>query len=456
MLFARRSRAESEPTAGAGEGRPKRSLGALIAHTFMTVIVGQGAQIVAGIVTARAFGPAGKGIISYAGVFAVFGIAGVDGLRNAMAFQFGNERRSLGGVWRTALTILAAVAPAGSLVFLGLWLHDRSQLAFLFVALIFPFAAFLQTANMVYLVRHAVERINVQNAWTIGAGSSLVIVVAVLAFHANIVPVLTIWAAGYIAAALLAAGGLPRLLRPHDGDAPPSRASLWPEQARFAIKGGLSAIVTLLALRIDIIIVGAMLAKSSLGVYTTALAVAELSGSLSRSVTYATTGRIATEPRAQAVALTSKIIRVLLLTQALAAIVVFIVGPYAIDLLYGARFAGAGLLLRIILARPVVYSVDGVISYFITVRAGRPGMQFAFELGTLALCATSTLLVVRPFGLIGAAAAATATFLVAFAVKLSYYVHVAGTGPREALQPRLDDLPPPLRPYVSRLLPATR
>ncbi len=437
---------------------PRRNLAALIVHSFATIVAGQGAQILAGIATARAFGPAGKGIISYAAVFAMFGIAGVEGLRSAIAFQYGNEGRRLSDVWRAAARVLAVVAPLGSLIFLGLWLADRSQIAFLFVAIVFPFAAFLQTANVVYLVRHAIERINVQNAWTVGAGSSLVIVVAVLALHASVVDVLIIWSVGYAAAAIWAATGLPGLLHKRDGDETrrPAAVPLWPEQAQFSLKGGLSAIVTLMALRVDVIIVGSFLLKSNLGVYTTALAVAELLTSVSRAVTYATIGRIATAPRPAAVALTAKVIRLLLVGQLAMALIVFVAGPYAIDVLYGARFAGAGFLLRIVLARTVVYSVDGVISNFIIVRAGRPGMQFAFELGTLVLCATSTSLAVRPYGLTGAAVAATVTFVIAFVVKLSYFVHVAGIGPRRVLQPRLDDLPLAVRVHLARFVPAAR
>jgi len=377
----------------------------------------------------------------------MFGVAGAEGLRNAIAFQFGSQAQPLDRVWRTALRTLGMLAPAGSLAFLVLWLHDRSQLAFLFVAIAFPFAAFLQTVNIVYLVRHAIERMNTQNACTVGAGSSVVTLAAVLIFHAGIVEVLAIWAAGYVAASLWAAVGLPGLLRPAADDPAREgpRANLWSEQAAFSIKGGLSAVVTLLALRVDIIIVGSTLTKSSLGIYTTALALAELLTILSRSVTWATTARISTGSRSDAVILTAKVIRLLLAGQLAAAAILLAAGPYAIHLMYGPRFDGAALLLRIVLVRVVVYSVDGIVSYFISVRAGRPGLQFAFELGTLVLCAVSTLFAVHPWGLVGAAGAATATFLLAFVAKLSYFVRITGIGPRDVLLPRRSDLPTALR-----------
>ncbi len=423
-----------------------------IFHTLATIAVGQGAQILAGIATARAFGPAGKGIISYAGVFIAFASAATEGLRNALAYRIGHDV-PVRTAWRSALRFLGFLAPLGSLVFVALWIADPTQIAFIFVAIVFPFAAFLQTVNMLYLVRHAIERINVQNAFTVGAGSALVTVVAVVFFHANVPTVLGIWAAGFVLASVWAAWGAPKLLGPRE----PLAARKEPgalsarEQFIFAVKGGSSAMLTLLALRVDILIVGATLSKTSLGVYTTALAVGELLLTLSRSVTWATTGRIATESRADAIALTARVVRLLLSAQALAALMIFAVGPFAIGLLYGGRFVASGVLLRILLARIVVYSADGVISYFISVREGRPGIQLAFEAGTLVLCATLTYLAIKPYGLEGAAIAATTAFVIAFFAKLAYFVRVTGVSWRDVLVLRYSDVPVAARAKVSAL-----
>ncbi|GAC1309363.1 MAG: hypothetical protein NVSMB19_23070 [Vulcanimicrobiaceae bacterium] len=420
-------------------------------HTLATIAVGQGAQILAGIATARAFGPAGKGIISYAGVFVYFAAAATEGLRNALAYRVGHDV-PVRTAWRSALRLLAVLAPLGSLIFVALWIADPTQIAFAFVALVFPFAAFLQTVNMLYLVRHAIERINVQNAYTVGAGSALVTLVAVALFHASVPTVLAIWAAGFVAASVWAACGVARLLGPRETapNAGPDALDAR-EHIAYAFKGGASAMLTLLALRVDILIIGATLAKSSLGVYTTALAVGELLYTFSRSVTWATTGRIATEPRPAAIALTARVVRLLLGVQALAAIAIFALGPYAIAALYGGRFAGSGLLLQILLPRIVVYSADGVISYFISVREGRPGVQLAFEAGTLVLCATLTYVAIKPYGLTGAAAAATLTFVVAFFAKLAYFVRISGASWRDVLVLRYSDLPDAARLKVNAL-----
>jgi O-antigen/teichoic acid export membrane protein len=426
-----------------------RSLARSIAHTLATIVLAQGAQIVAGIATARAFGPAGKGIISYLTIFLGFAVASADGLRNAIAYQIGNERIAPARVWATARTLSLALGPVGSLLFLGLYLHDRTQPAFLFVALAFPFALYLQAVNMLYLVRHAIAKINVQNTWTVGAGSSVAIVVAIVAFHASVVVVLSITLAGYVVAALWAAFGV-RGIVGGGGDARDASTPLVREQATFGLKGGLSAIVTLLALRVDILIVGSTLSRTQLGLYTTAIALAELLLALSRSVTWATTGRISTDDRPDAIVLTARVVRSLVYGLAAGAVVMALAGPWAISLFYGNRFAGSAPLLAIVLPRVVFYSADGVLAAFIAIREGRPGVQFAFELATLIVCAASTYAALEGYGLVGAAIAATSTFVIAFFAKLAYFVRVTGVGWAAVLVPRTEDVPPRVRALLTK------
>ena len=425
---------------------PPRSLARSILHTLATIVVAQGAQIVAGIATARAFGPAGKGTINYMGIFVGFAVASADGLRNAIAFQIGNEGIAPRRVWNVATKVIATASPIGFLGFLALYEHDRTQLAFLFVALAFPFALYLQTVNVLYLVRHAIEKINVQNAWTVGAGSSVAIVVAIVFFHASVAAVLAITFAGYAVAAVWAGLGVPRLLADTDGTQPSS--AIVRGQLSYGGKGGLSAIVTLLALRVDILIVGSTLSKPELGIYATAVALAELLLALSRSVTWATTGRIATDSREDAIALVAKVVRSLVIGQTLVAIGMALFGPWAISLFYGNRFAGSAPLLAIVLPRVVFYSADGVVAYFISVRQGRPGVQFAFELATLCCSALATYAALGRYGLRGAAAAATITFVIAFLAKLAYFVHVSRLGWREFV-PKRSDVPERLRALFS-------
>jgi O-antigen/teichoic acid export membrane protein len=410
----------------------------LVLHTLATIGVGVGAQVLTGIATARVFGPAGKGVLSYAAVLANFGVAAAEGLRNGIIFEAGTQAKPLWRVWRTAVPLVALFAPVGTLLFFVLWRHDPSHLAFLFVALAFPFALFLQAINGVYVVRHDIERLNTQNACTIGAGSSIVTLVAVVFFHATLLVALCIWLAGFVVAAAWAALGARVLLRP---DSAPDGTSTAKKQLTFGLKGALSACVTLLALRVDLMLVGALLDPSALGIYAIAVALGEFPWILSRAVTWSTTARIGTDDFAHAAALTAKVARFLLTFQCLAALAMAACASLLVPLVYGARFAGAAPLLYVLLPRMIAYGADGVVSYFIAVRAGRPGTLLAFELATLVLCATFASIGIERFGLIGAALGATLAFVIAVAGKLTYFCRLTHLGPADILRIRRGDVP---------------
>jgi len=419
---------------------PRRGIARLILHTLATIGAGAGAQILAGIATARYFGPAGKGVLSYAGVLANFALAAAEGLRNGVIFEAGTQGLPLARVWRTAFALAAAFAPAGMVLFFLLWLHDPAQLAFLFVALAFPFALYVQAINGVYVVRHDIERLNTQNACTFGAGSSLVTLVAIVFLHATLVAALTIWLAGFVASAVVAGLGARSLLRSGDADAA-APSPTWRAQLVFGLKGGLSASVTLLALRVDLLLVGALLPAATLGVYALAVALGELPWMVSRAVTWSTTPRIGTDEFEAAARLTAKAVRFLFAFMGAAALVVAAGATLFVPLVYGAAFAGATPLLYVLIPRLLAYGSDGVVSYFIAVRAGRPGAQLAFECATFALCGALAFAGIARFGVMGAALGTTVAFVVAVAAKLTYFCRLTGCGAGDVLLARRGDVP---------------
>jgi O-antigen/teichoic acid export membrane protein len=432
---------------------PRRGIARLILHTLATIGAGAGAQILAGIATARYFGPAGKGVLSYAAVLANFALAAAEGLRNGVIFEAGTQGRSLARVWRTALVLAAAFAPAGMLLFFLLWRHEPAQLAFLFVALAFPFALYVQAINGVYVVRHDIERLNTQNAWTFGAGSSVVTLVAVVFFHATLVAALGIWLAGIIASAVAAGLGARSLLA--RGGGATTGAPAWRAQLTFGLKGGLSASITLLALRVDLLLVSALLPPATLGIYALAVALGELPWMLSRAVTWSTTPRIGTDEFGAAAALTAKAVRFLFAFQCAAALVVAAGATLFVPLVYGAAFAGATPLLYALLPRLIAYGSDGVISYFIAVRAGHPGVQLAFETATFALCGTLAFAGIARFGVMGAALGTTLAFVLAVAAKLVYFCRLMGYGAGDVLLVRRGDVPDAIRARLPSFLRAS-
>ncbi len=429
-----------------------QSLARKTLHTFVTLLFGQGASIAAGIATAHAFGPVGKGVIAFAGVLLTFAITIAEGLKSAIAFQIGKERRDPRAVWRTSLRLMAALGPLGAAIFVALYLRFPEQPAYLYVAIAFPFAMYVQAIGIVYILRDRVEQINMKNALTIGGGYSLATLALVLLFHIPVWAVMAVWIAAYVAAALWDTIGLSGLL----GDEPDRRdaANLVREQIVFAAKSALSANVTFLALRIDVFIVSALLSPTSLGIYTLALASGEIMWQVSRSIIWSSSGRVAMYEMRESVELVARIVRSLVAVQLVAGIVLFAVGPWLIAHVYGARFAESGIVLRLLLPGLVLYSADGMLSYFIGVRAGRPSLLLGLETVTLVVCGTVTLLAVPRFGLAGAAIADSVAYVIAFVAKVVLFARMGDLPLAHVLVARPSDVPEFIALRVRRVFPA--
>jgi O-antigen/teichoic acid export membrane protein len=424
---------------------PRRSLTRLTLTTFLNLALGLGVQIGAGIVVARWLGPAGKGTIGFAGYLLAFALTAAEGVRDAISWQFGKQGEAGPHVWGAALRLVAGAALAlCALLLVCARLDPAHAVAFVAAAVAVPFALYLQVANVVYQLTHHVERINLRNTLTIGTGAPLVTLFAVAFFHAGVNTVLAIWAGGYLIAALWSGRGLHGLLggRPRF-----DRPELTRAQAVFGFKASLAAAVAFLSLRVDVFIVAALAAPALLGIYTLALASGEFMWLASRSLTWSSTGRIATGTQSEAVALTARVVRAVLAVEVLLALPVFVFGPSLITLVYGPSFSASGLVLRLLLPGFVLYGVDGVLSYFIAVRSARPGTLLALESFSLALCAGLTLAGVARYGVLGAAAANTLTYTLAVLLKGGLFARAAGLSPLAILTPRVSDLPSFLRSW---------
>jgi O-antigen/teichoic acid export membrane protein len=422
----------------------RRSLTRLTLNTFANLALGMGVQIAAGVVVARTLGPAGKGAIGYAGYILAFALTAAEGVRDAISWQFGTRKLPGPHVWGAALRLLAIAAISLAAILLAFAKVDHAHtIAFVAAAIAIPFALYLQVANVVYQLSHKLERINLQSTITVGTGIPLVTLLAVLFFHAGVASVLAIWAAGYVVAAIWASRGLHEML---GGKPVFDQPELTRAQAAFGAKASLSAAVAFLALRIDVFIVAALLSPASLGIYTLAIASGEFMWLASRSLTWSSTGTIATAEAPIAASLTARVIRMVLGLQILVAVPVFIWGPALITLVYGPSFALSGSVLRLLLPGLVLYGIDGVLSFYIAVRSGRPGTLLALSTFSFALCAGLTYVGVSRYGVLGAAAANTVTYVLAVALKGTFFLRATGLSPLALLIPRAEDLPRFLRP----------
>jgi O-antigen/teichoic acid export membrane protein len=203
------------------------------------------------------------------------------------------------------------------------------------------------------------------------------------------------------------------------------------EQIDFGARTSAATIAGYVNMRIDVFLISALLGARALGIYTLAIATGEMLWSVSLPIVYAALERIAGDAFADAARLTARLMRTVVAFQFVLAAVMFAVGPWLIVHVYGAAFAGAGTVLRILLPGLVVYAVETFLGYFILVQIQRPLLIFAVQGTAAAACALLTLATLGRFGMNGAAMATTLTYVGVVAFKSLYFRRKTGIGLRE-------------------------
>jgi O-antigen/teichoic acid export membrane protein len=414
----------------------KRSLISQTALTLASMAGNQGLQIAAGIAISRVYGPAGKGLVTYAGIaiLAVFAIA--DGLASGIARQCGDEPSNAPAAHAAALRLIFAVSAVAALPLAALGYAEHAQRALLYVGVAFPFALYVQTMNAFYLIAHRVERTNAASV-VINAGSALAMLIATLFVRPSIDVILWIWTAGYFAGAAIIFSGLGglRAVRAAASNVRASTRLL----AAFAGQSSSAGLMTFLAARIDVFIVAALLSPTALGNYTLALALGELMWQIGRSVSWASYGRVATAPLDVAAALTAKVTRIVIGLEVGVALAAFVFGPTLVTFIYGPAFTAAGPALRILLPGMVLYAGDAILTYFLSVKVGWQTVILRVEAVALIVCAVGSLATLSRYGIYGPAIATTFAYLVSFTVKSLLFTRATGLRAADLLVVRPSD-----------------
>jgi O-antigen/teichoic acid export membrane protein len=208
----------------------------------------------------------------------------------------------------------------------------------------------------------------------------------------------------------------------------------------FAVKAGSAQVAGYVNMRINVVIVSALLGARSLGLYTLAISTAELLWLLSQPMCWAAFGRIAAEPLHQAAAFTAKLTRHIVAQTVPLAVVGAIAAPAVIGAVYGQAFEPAGRTIQLLLPGIAIYAIEAPLGYFLMVKLGRPGLIVAIQLCSIALCATATVLLAPTLGIDGAAIATTVTYLGVVVVKLTIFARATGIGPTELLLVRPSEI----------------
>lgn len=418
------------------------SRGAISHFVAKSLAVALGMAIIA--IVARQ-GPEQQGVFSllvaseavYAALFSGIGLAVA-----RRVSHHGDEA----GAWLTgalALCLLAGLLGAGVFTLAAYrWGGDPAYRYLPWLAAAAPFLLLTPTVSGLYL---GLGRMGPINLLTVGPPlATLVLWPLCQQVQPGAAAVMIAWVAARalvgIAAALHAAGrfGLRRVAW-----------AGWAPLAGFCTVVGLTNLVSWLNYRVDLFIVERLAGLAPAGIYSVAVTVAELLWFVSSSVSVAAYARIGQPDRAQAAALTVRIVHLNLAVLMATSPLLVALAWWALPAVLGPAYAASLPLLVMLLPGVWAYAGASTLSAFYTNFLGRPQLSAAVASTSLAINVLACLVLVPRFGAAGAAVATSASYLLAIVWGLALFRRHARLSWREVLRPDLrrvlGDLASPLR-----------
>lgn len=413
------------------------------AENFIARIAAQACSVGGAIVIARVLGPSGKGEFSYAGtVLAMLQMANA-GQAAAISWQYARQGRPAGRVLRAMLYILAVLSVTAAAVLIGVGAAVPAERALFAVALALPFALFAQSSTGFFLADGEVRMVNVQQI-LISVLPVIVYIPLMLLAHAGLTVLFAIWAGGYVLGAAYSAIRLRRYANERGEGAAPG---VLKEQLSYGSQVSMNSAMQFLNFRIDVFLIMFFLGQGALGVYSIGIGIGEMLWQLSRPMVTAAFGTIARGSEREAANTTAACMRHSFALVLVGAIVVFFVVPPLIPLVYGPKFAQAGLVARVLLPGIVAYSMMPTLGTFFSQQLGQPRVPLAFSTLSTVICAGTTIALLPHFGIVGGAIATSVSYLLAFCAAAVYFIRRTKIGPLRLFTLTRNDL----RPYRALL-----
>jgi O-antigen/teichoic acid export membrane protein len=410
--------------------RLTRLVPAVLTANVLARIVAIASLTLATVLVAHAGGPKLLGELTLLRVLP--GLAGVlvgCGLPSAVPFFLAGRRRDQGARMRTTIVVMTLI---GSLAASGCWLaltpvlhrvffhpwHDGVVLAAavpvfsqLWVA---TGKSFLQGEN------------DMRGAnWAIAAEEA-----AFLPVYAGLLPFLhgtALLMSALVGADVIVTVGITiRLVRKGylRGWGKPDAQLAW-KMCRYGVRGQVGGMLSLVNLRLDVAILGALVGPGTLGVYAVASKYAELLRLPGLAITYVLYPRLAVRDRETAARDVARLLPRSFMLTAAAAIPLAAAVPL-LPLVYGASFAGAMIPAYILLFGLIGEGVAGLISAYLY-GVGRPGVN-SVALGVSVVVTIGLDLALIPhYHAVGAAIASAAAYLTSSAALLCCYFAVRNT-----------------------------
>jgi len=209
---------------------------------------------------------------------------------------------------------------------------------------------------------------------------------------------------------------------------------------RFGRSLYLNGLVLLVHTRFNQMLVLALLNPAALGQLGVAVALAEMLWLIDLPLIGAAQYHVASRSQEASIALVNQMTRLIAAAQLCACTCLALIGSVLVVTAYGEAFRAAVLPLLLSLPGILFWSVGRSVSQYIGFQLARNDINLYIQLVSAALNVTASLVLIRRWGIGGAALAASVSYGLAMLLFLAYYVRTTGVRLRDVLVVRVSDL----------------
>jgi O-antigen/teichoic acid export membrane protein len=200
-------------------------------------------------------------------------------------------------------------------------------------------------------------------------------------------------------------------------------------------------LISLLNYRADVYIVATLLGAAQLGMYTLAVTAAEMLLAATQVTATVSSPKIGAMESARAAAeLAARCVRHNVLIAAVTCGGLLIAAPIAIRILYGSAFSPMIPAFRILLLGVFALSLGSPMSTYFTIRMGKPQIPLQLAALSASICIVCALLLVGPYGLVGAALGSTLGYMIGQGTAIAVFMRIGRVRFANILIPRWSDV----------------
>ena len=358
------------------------------------------------------------------------------GAGSAITYFLTNKKRSVAS-FIGALASLLLIVSLVSWLLLGFWALKYGLTTVIYVvALSIPASVVLSWQNFYFIGIGQIKRLNIQSVF-VSTSLFIAVILFVVILHLGIPGVFTAWLISlYLSAVVVVAHAIKTANGFKGFEFGPDLKQL----IHFGSRTALNGIVGFLNLRMDSVILIALLGISQFGIYSVATAAAEMMLFVSGAFGTAIARDIGILTFDLSAEMTAKAARSINLVMIVIAVPLVALTPWLIHTVYGDRFITGTPALRILVLGVILLASAGPLGSFFTYQMGRPVVLLYFIIALIGVQSVLCFALIPRLGMTGAAIASTSTYIIGAIMRTAYFCRVTGLRATKLWIPHAGDL----------------